>query len=68
MNENELTKELIYDLYWDKGMSIKQISYYLELGASKIGRFMIKNNIKRRNKSELMIKKTYMFVGGDSSG
>jgi len=45
-----LTKELLNQLYWEEGKSLKSISLEFDCSPSFIVRQMIKLNIKRRNR------------------
>ncbi len=55
-----LNKELIFDLYVNQKQSTKEIADKLNCGDETVRRFLIRNNIKRRNK-------TYNF-GGHNKG
>ena len=55
----KLTKEELYDLYWNKKLDISKISEKLGLGKTTIFRWLKRYNIKIRTNSESKLKGKY---------
>ena len=55
----KLTKEEIYDLYWNKKLDVSKISEKLGLGKTTIWRWIRKYNIRIRTNSEAKLKGKY---------
>ncbi len=59
----KITKEELYDLYWNNNLTVNEIAKKYSVSPSFITRRMIKYKIKRRNMSEIRIGKSSWCKG-----